>query len=165
LAQSALAEMSSLLLELRPSELTDARLGDLIRQLAAVIANRTGLIFSVTVETQDPLPPDVQVILYRVVQEALNNVVLHASATHVEIHFSSQAGHVALAIQDNGRGFDPAHIELGHLGLSIMNDRIQSIGGTIETISQKGHGTLIKVSWVSSHGSEGDIINNTSSIA
>ncbi len=165
LAQSALAEMRSLLLELRPSELTDAKLGDLIHQLAAVIANRTGLIFSVTVETQDPLPPDVQVILYRVVQEALNNVVLHASATHVEIHFSSHAGQVALTIQDNGRGFDPAHIELGHLGLSIMNDRIQSIGGAIETISQKGHGTLIKVSWVSSHGSEGDIINNTSSIA
>lgn len=148
LAQSALAEMRSLLLELRPSELADAKLGDLIRQLAAIIASRTGLIFLVKVETQDPLPPDVQVILYRVIQEALNNIVLHASATHVEIYFSSRSGCVELAIQDNGRGFDPAHIALGHLGLSIMNDRIQSIGGTIEMISQKGDGTLIKVSWI-----------------
>jgi signal transduction histidine kinase len=158
LAQSALAEMRSLLLELRPSELTDAKLGDLIRQLAAVIANRTGLIFSVKVETQDPLPPDVQIILYRVIQEALNNIVLHASATHVEIYFGSHAGHVELTVQDNGHGFDPMQIALGHLGLSIMNDRIQSIGGTIETISQKGDGTLIKVNWDNSHGSQDDTI-------
>ncbi len=158
LAQSALAEMRSLLLELRPSELADAKLGDLIRQLTAVIANRTGLTFSVKVEAQDPLPPDVQVIFYRVIQEALNNIVLHASATQVQIYFSSHVGHVELTIQDNGRGFDPAYIALGHLGLSIMNDRIQSIGGVIETISQKGNGTLIKVSWDSSHGSTGDIM-------
>src|SRR5579859_4900562 len=144
LAQSALAEMRSLLLELRPSEVTDAKLGELIRQLAAVIANRTGLIFSVKVETQDPLPPDVQVILYRVIQEALNNIVLHASATKVEIYFSSHLGHVELTIHDNGRGFDPSHIAPGHLGLTIMSDRIQSIGGVIETTSQKGNGTLIK---------------------
>src|SRR5579859_7427666 len=151
LAQSALAEMRSLLLELRPSEVTDAKLGELIRQLAAVIANRTGLIFSVKVETQDPLPPDVQVILYRVIQEALNNIVLHASATKVEIYFSSHLGHVELIIQDNGRGFDPARIALGHLGLSIMSDRVQTIGGSIETISHKGEGTVIKVSWESAH--------------
>ncbi|MHB8629878.1 MAG: GAF domain-containing sensor histidine kinase [Aggregatilineales bacterium] len=156
LAQSALAEMRSLLLELRPSELTDAKLGDLIQQLAAVIANRTGLTFSVKAEMQDPLPPDVQVILYRVMQEALNNIVLHASATHVEIYFCSQSGHVELTVQDNGRGFDPAHIALGHLGLSIMNDRIVSIGGAIETISQHGDGTLIKVSWDNAHDAERD---------
>jgi signal transduction histidine kinase len=147
LAQSALAEMRSLLLELRPSELIDAKLGDLIRQLAAVIANRTGLVFSVTVEAQDPLPPDIQVILYRVVQEAFNNVVLHASATRIEVYFNSRSGHVEMVIQDNGRGFNPKQIALGHLGLSIMNDRIQSIGGTIETISRTGDGTLIKIAW------------------
>ena len=113
-------------------------------------------------EGQDPLPPDVQVILYRVIQEALNNVVNHASATQVAVYFSSHAGHVALTIQDDGRGFDPAHVALGHLGLSIMNDRIQSIGGTIETISHKGNGTLIKIAWDSSPGSGDAIINNGS---
>jgi signal transduction histidine kinase len=147
LAQSALAEMRSLLLELRPSELTDAKLGDLIRQVADVIAARTGLVFSITVDSQDALPPDTQVILYRVLQEALNNVILHASATRVEIYFNSRAGHVEMTVQDNGRGFDPTQITLGHLGLSIMSDRIQSIGGTIETTSQKGGGTLIKIVW------------------
>lgn len=147
LAQSALTEMRSLLLELRPSELIDAKLGDLIHQLGAIVASRTGLQFSITVDTQDPLPPDVQLVLYRVTQEALNNIVHHASATQVEIYFASHAGHVDLTIKDNGRGFDPDHIALGHLGLSIMNDRIQGIGGAIEMISQKRQGTLIKVSW------------------
>ena len=158
LAQSALDEMRSLLLELRPSEVTEAKLGDLIRQLTTVTAKRSGLNFAVTIEAQEPLPPDVQVILYRVMQEALNNIVLHASATQVEIFFSSHSGRVELTIQDNGRGFDPAHIAPGHLGLTIMSDRIQSIGGVIETTSQKGNGTLIKVSWNSSQESESDTI-------
>ncbi|HLY28802.1 MAG TPA: ATP-binding protein, partial [Aggregatilineales bacterium] len=130
----------------------------LIRQLATVTAKRSGLNFAVKVEAQEPLPPDVQFILYRVTQEALNNIVLHASATHVEITFKSHSGCVDLTIQDNGRGYDPMRIPLGHLGLSIMSDRIQSIGGVIETISQKGNGTLIKISWDRSQESEGDTI-------
>jgi signal transduction histidine kinase len=156
LAQSALAEMRSLFLELRPRELVDAKFGDLLHQLGTVIADRTGLVFSVKVDTQDPLPPGVQLILYRVTQEALNNIALHASASRVEIYFMSHSGHVELTIQDNGRGFDPANIALGHLGRSIMHDRISSIGGAIETISHKGQGTFIKVGWESTSGSEGD---------
>ncbi len=147
LAQSALGEMRSLLLELRPSELTAGKPGDLIRQLATVTANRSGLTVEVTVEAQEMLPPNVQVILYRVTQEALNNIVIHASATRVEIYFSSHAGQVELVIQDNGRGFDPAQTALGHLGMSIMQDRIQSIDGTMETTSRKGQGTRIRVTW------------------
>jgi signal transduction histidine kinase len=150
LAQSALTEMRSLLLELRPSELNDAKLGDLIRQLAAIISSRTGLMFSITVVAQDVLPPHIQMILYRVTQEALNNITRHALATHVEIYFSSDAGRVELSIQDNGRGFDIGRAVPGHLGLSIMHDRIQSIGGTLEITSQKGEGTLIKVVWIAS---------------
>jgi len=148
LARSALAEMRALLLELRPSELTDAKLGDLIHQLTRIITSRTGLVFTITLEAQESVPPDVHIILYRIIQSAINNIVLHAWATHVEIYFSSLAGHVSFTIQDDGRGFDPERIAPGHLGLSIMHDRIESIGGTIETISQKGHGTLIKVNWI-----------------
>jgi signal transduction histidine kinase len=145
LAQNALAEMRSLLLELHPSSLTDAKLGDLIRQAATIITNRTGLSISVRIEKQEPVPPDVHFALYRVVQEALNNVVLHASASHVEVYLDSHSGRIDLTIQDNGLGFDPAGIGPGHLGLSIMNDRVQNIGGTLETTSRKGEGTLIKV--------------------
>jgi signal transduction histidine kinase len=122
-------------------------LGDLIRQAAEIIANRTELSISAQIEAQDPAPPDVHFALYRVVQEALNNVVMHASASHVEIFFNSQSGRIDLSIQDDGLGFDPADVDAGHLGLSIMSDRIQNIGGTLETISRKGGGTLIKIAW------------------
>ncbi|MBZ0307568.1 MAG: GAF domain-containing protein [Anaerolineae bacterium] len=148
LAQSALVEMRSLLLELRPSALSDEKLGDLIRQAAGIITNRTGLNISVEIDEQEPLPAGVHFALYRVVQEALNNVALHASASEVRIHFRSHSGKMELTIQDNGQGFNPADIDPGRLGLSIMDDRIQNIGGTIEITSHAGEGTLIKVAWV-----------------
>ncbi|HEX2620827.1 MAG TPA: GAF domain-containing sensor histidine kinase [Phototrophicaceae bacterium] len=147
LARSALEEMRSLLLELRPSALTGEKLGDLILQAAAIITNRTGLNISVQIEEQKPVPPDVHFALYRVVQEALNNIVLHTSASQVAVYFSSKSGHIDLTIQDNGPGFDPADIGPGHLGLSIMKDRVQNIGGALEIISRKGEGTMVKVGW------------------
>ena len=146
-AQNALAEMRALLLELHPASLTEAELGDLIRDAAEIIGTRTGLNISVRVEKQDPIPPEVHFALYRVVQEALNNVALHASASRVEIYFNSHSGQIDLTIQDDGLGFDPTDIDPGRLGLSIMSDRVQNIGGTLETISHKGQGTLIRVMW------------------
>lgn len=148
LAQNALTEMRSLLLELHPASLTDAKFGDLIQQAADIIASRTGLNIDVQIENQDPILPDVHFALYRVVQEALNNTVLHASASQVTIHYNSYLGHIDLTIQDNGIGFDAEDIDTGRLGLSIMNDRIHNIGGTIEIISNKETGTLIKVTWI-----------------
>lgn len=147
LAQGALAEMRSLLLELRPAVLMDEKLGDLIRQLADIIATRTGLNFSITIQSQDMLPPKVQLVLYRVIQESLNNIVRHALANHVEIFFKSSSGQVELTIRDDGRGFDPTSVAPGHLGLTIMRDRLESIGATLETTSQPKAGTFIKVTW------------------
>ncbi|MBZ0283832.1 MAG: GAF domain-containing protein [Anaerolineae bacterium] len=148
LAQNALAEMRALLLELHPSVLTEEKLGDLIQQAAKIISNRTGLKITVQIENQDPVPSEVHFALYRVVQEALNNVVMHALAKQVEVYLNSDAGRLELTIRDNGLGFDPADTGSGHLGLRIMKDRVENIGGTIETISRKGEGTQIKVVWI-----------------
>ncbi len=147
LAQNALVEMRSLLLELHPASLTDAKLGDLIRQTAEITTNRTGLSISVQVGEQDSVPQDVHFALYRAVQEALNNVALHASASHVEVNFSSHLGRLDLTIQDDGVGFDWAEVGPDRFGLSIMKDRIQKIGGTLEIESSEGNGTLIRLSW------------------
>jgi len=147
LAQNALEEMRLLLIELRPSSLIDAKLGDLIRQLAETIGKRIGVNIVVHIEKQATLTSEVHFALYRVVQEALNNIARHALASHVEVYFNSDSGHVDLTIQDDGLGFEPDNIGPSHLGLSIMKDRIQSIGGTLEAISHKGEGTLIKVTW------------------
>ncbi len=150
LAQNALEEMRLLLMELRPSSLIDVQLGDLIRKLADTIGKRNGLDIVVLIEKQDTLTSEVHFVLYRVVQEALNNIVRHALASHVEIYFNSDAGQVELTIQDDGLGFEPDNVSPGHLGLSIMKDRVQSIGGTLETISHKDKGTRIKVMWTDS---------------
>lgn len=147
LSQNALAEMRSLLLELHPSSLIDAKLGVLIRNMADITANRTNLNITVRINHDDTLPPDVHFALYRVVQEALNNIALHALASQVEIDFTSQEGRVDMTIQDNGIGFDPSSIAPGHLGLSIMADRMINIGATLETVSHPESGTLIRVSW------------------
>jgi NarL family two-component system sensor histidine kinase LiaS len=147
LAQNALAEMRALLLELHPSSLTNTSLGELIHQIAEITINRSGLKISIHIEHQDPIPADVHFALYRVIQESLNNIVLHALASHVDIYFDSYEGHVDMIIQDNGIGFDLSGIDIGHLGLQIMRDRIQNIGGDLEIVSHKDNGSRIKVSW------------------
>lgn len=152
LAQNALEEMRALLLELHPSSLREGKLGDLIRQAATIIANRAGLKVSILIKEQDAVPPEVHFVLYRVAQEALNNIAHHALASQIEIYFNSAAGQVDLTIQDDGVGFNPADIGPDQLGLSIMQDRVHSIGGTVEIISKKGEGTLIKITWTAPTG-------------
>lgn len=147
LAQSALVEMRSLLMELQPESLTKVKMGDLIHQLADIIAARKALEISVDIDAQAPVPNDVHVAVYRVVQETLNNIALHASATRADIVYSSRNGHLELTIKDNGTGFNPDAIGPGHLGLSIMKDRVQTIGGTIRIESIPGEGTTITVTW------------------
>jgi len=85
LTRGALAEMRTLLLELRLSALIDAELGDLLRQLAESITGRAQLPVAVEVEGQCALPPTVKVALYRIAQEALNNVTKHAGASRVSV--------------------------------------------------------------------------------
>ena len=120
LNRGALAEMRTLLLELRPATLVEANLGELLRQLGESIAGRTGTPVTVTVRGQCTFPPDVHVALYRIAQEALNNVVKHANATQVEVNLRCTSPTpnidrelprgVELEVSDDGRGFDPTDI-------------------------------------------------------
>jgi len=119
LTRGALAEMRTLLLELRPATLTESSLGELLHQLAAAGTGRTGLKIDVQVEGERTLPPDTQVALYRIAQEALNNVAKHAEATQVSMLLHLTPECVELKVVDNGRGFDPADISVHSLGLGI----------------------------------------------
>jgi signal transduction histidine kinase len=89
--RGALAEMRTLLLELRPANLAQTELDTLLCQLGTSVTNRTGLPVAVIVEGQDDLPPDVKVALYRIAQEALNNITKHAQASG-DGEFSLRAG-------------------------------------------------------------------------
>jgi signal transduction histidine kinase len=99
------------------------------------------------VNGQRPLPEDVTITFHRIAQESLNNVVRHAEATEVSITLDCDQNGIVLRVRDNGRGFDPSTIPAGHLGLSIMAERIEKIGGTLLIDSQPGDGTQIVVSW------------------
>jgi PAS domain S-box-containing protein len=147
LTKGALAEMRTLLLELRPTALVDAELGDLLQQLTEAFAARTSVEVSLTVEGQRSLPPEVQIALYRVTQEALNNVTKHARATQVTVSLRSQPKGVELRIRDDGRGFDPDRVRPGRLGLNILRERAEAIGATLQVTSQADRGTEVAIIW------------------
>ncbi len=147
LTRGALAEMRTLLLELRPARLTEISLGDLLRQLAEATTGRAKIPVQVTADSTCPLPPDVQVALYRIAQEALNNVAKHAQASRVTVALHCQPQYVKLSIGDNGRGFDLSKIKPNSLGLSIMHERAESIAAQLTITNQPKKGTLVGVVW------------------
>ena len=147
LTQGALAEMRTLLLELRPAALTEAKLEDLLRQLVAALSGHKRLPVRLTLQGERALPPDVQIALYRVAQEGLNNVARHARATAVEVCLHAHARGVVLQITDNGRGFAVAGVGADHFGLRIMRERVVAIGATLTVRSRPGGGTRVRVAW------------------
>ena len=93
------------------------------------------------------LPDEVQVALYRIAQEALNNVVKHAQASHAAVDLYNEPDRVTLYVRDDGRGFDPNEVKAGRMGLGIMRERAEGIGAQFALQSQPGEGTEISVTW------------------
>ena len=115
--------------------------------MAQAFAGRTGIPVDLNVQGKWVLPPEIQVALYRLAQEALNNVGRHAAATRVSVNLAYQPQEVALCIRDNGRGFCVDAIPAGHLGLGIMRERAEAIGAELTIDSQIGQGTQIDITW------------------
>jgi nitrate/nitrite-specific signal transduction histidine kinase len=147
LTRGALAEMRTLLVELRPNALVEIPLPDLLRQLCESLIGRTRLPIQLSVAGQSRLPPDVQVSLYRIAQEALNNVVKHSKATQAVVTLRLN-GVMHLSIADNGCGFEIAKVPPDHLGLKIMRERAAGIGAKLSVYSEPGEGTQISVTWI-----------------
>ena len=156
LTQGALAEMRTLLLELRPAALTEKPLGELLSHLATAVTSRGRVLVTLTVDGDSSLPPETQIGLYRIAQEALNNMIKHASASEAFVDLRCEPGRVTLSIRDDGRGFDPADVLPAHLGLGIMRERAERIGATLDIRSQAGQGTLVTVDCKANHGRHSD---------
>ncbi len=154
LTSGALAEMRTLLLELRPTALLQGELGEMLRYLTEAFTGRTGISVSLVLHGGQAVAADVQVALYRIAQEALNNVARHAAATEVTVYLDRQPEAVELSIADNGRGFQHSQIPPGHLGLGIMRERAESIGATLDIASKIGQGTTMTVVWSLKKGEE-----------
>ncbi len=147
LTRGALAEMRTLLLELRPAALVEAGLGDVLRHLCEAIAGRSRVPVRLTVTGQRLLPPEVQVALYRIAQEALNNVAKHSRATTAEVAVVFGPDRVELTVRDDGRGFDASAVPPDHLGLGIMKERASAVGASLRVVSSPGQGTVVSVVW------------------
>ena len=156
LTRGAQADMRLLLAELRPSTLTDAELGDLLRLLGNALAGRTNIPVSVNISGEGKLPTEVQVTLYRLCQEGLNNIARHAGANRVDIWLQFETGAVELRIRDDGRGFDPEQDLPGHYGLSMMHERAEAVGAALSITSQPGQGTEIVIRWVRSQAQQAE---------
>lgn len=146
MTRSAAAEMGTLLVELRPSTLAEAELGDLLRSLVESVKGRRKMTYHVDVE-KIQLPPDVQMAFYRIAQEALNNMLRHARATELSLILHQQDDQVLMRIQDNGRGFDMSQLGPEQMGLSIMHERAESIRGELHISSLPGEGCQIELRW------------------
>jgi signal transduction histidine kinase len=147
LTRGALAEMRTLMFELRPTALTETPLVDLLEHLCEAATGRARLPVSLETDGECELQPEVKTALYRISQEALNNVVKHASATQVTVTLSCKLDQVELLVSDDGRGFDPTDIPPDHFGVGIMQERAQAIGATLTIESEPGQGTTVSVVW------------------
>jgi PAS domain S-box-containing protein len=148
LTSGALAEMRALLAELRPSTLTDAELGDLLRLLGNAFTGRTNIPVDLRVKGECGLPADTQVVFYRVCQEALNNIDKHAHAGRVEIDLTCNPEGLELRIRDDGSGFaadEPT--AAGHYGLGMMRERADSVKAVLTINSRPAQGTEIILRW------------------
>jgi signal transduction histidine kinase len=143
LTRGALAEMRTLLLELRPSALVEADLGDLLRQLAESITGRARIPVTVNIEERCQVAPEIKVALYRIAQEALNNAAKHSEAKQVNVILRCRSNVVELEVRDDGRGFDARSIPPDHLGLGIMRERAEAVGATLAIKSDSGCGTAV----------------------
>jgi GAF domain-containing protein len=148
LTRGALAEMRTLLLELRPAALVETPFAQLLRQLAEATASRTNLLVDVRTEGVDgTLPAEVQIAMYRIAQEALNNTGKHGHAQRAEIWLRRVDDAVELQLVDDGAGFDQSTIPPGHFGVGIMHERARAIGAMLKVESALGAGTRIDVHW------------------
>jgi signal transduction histidine kinase len=149
LVDHSLIELQRLIADLRPSQLDDLGLVAAVRWYANEIQERTGLIVQVNVNGVDrQLPGEIKTALFRVAQEALTNIVKHASARSADIYLGFQPGEVHLAVKDDGIGFNLARRSASQRsawGLMGMEERTQLLGGTFRLDTSPGKGTEIQV--------------------
>ena len=147
LTRGALAEMRALIFELRPAALAEEGLVAALRKQAAALSAREQVAIAVEgPEERLDLEAAVEEHLYRIVSEALHNVVKHAGADRATVSVTDQAGVLRVAVSDDGAGFDQNSERPGHLGLSTMAERATAIGAELAVSSAPRDGTIVVIS-------------------
>ena len=143
--QEALGEMRLLLFELRPPVLQEFGLAAALRARLQAVEARAGLVTEFDCQDEERLPPDREQELYRLVQEALNNVLKHAHAGRVRVRLGVANGIATLEVADDGIGFEPALQSAVGFGLRGMRERAERLGGSLRIESSSGAGTCLRV--------------------
>jgi signal transduction histidine kinase len=147
LTRGALAEMRALIFELRPEALAEEGLVAAVRKQAAALTAREQIAVTVDgPEERLELGSRVEEHLYRIVSEALHNVVKHAGAESAAVSVTAREGVLRVEVSDDGAGFDPDAENPGHLGLGTMAARAEGIGANLTITSAPGTGTTVAVS-------------------
>lgn len=147
LTGGALAQMRTLLLELRGEPLDHVPLRRLLRNVVEATESRTHTQVELEVRGEVALPADVHIALYRVAQEALNNVARHARAEHAWVEVVLEPGSALLSVRDDGLGFEARLEDPSHLGLRSMRERAAEIGAELRLGSAPGEGTRVTMEW------------------
>ena len=145
LAQGGMAEMRALLFELRPESLENEGLVVAIRKHTQALVARHEVPITLELDGEPPTPLVVKEALYRITQEALNNIFKHARPTAVSVTLARDADMTVLEVADDGEGFDPSAEYPGHLGLRSMAERASRLGGTMSVDSEMGKGTRVRI--------------------
>jgi two-component system sensor histidine kinase UhpB len=151
LASNALTELRRIVFGLRPSILDDLGLVPAMRWYARTNLERAGVHFEVLAPQAMPdLPAEISITLFRIAQEAINNILRHARASSVTLQIAVQAGDICLEVKDDGRGFNLQEasedaVQSHHLGLLGLRERAELLGGQVNLRSSPGQGTCLQV--------------------
>lgn len=134
--------------ELRPMMLDDLGLIPTLRRYGETFKEQNGIELTMTVAgTERRLEPYLEVMIFRAVQELLGNAAQHSQASLIKATVDMTEAAVKLSVDDNGKGFDPETIGQGNgLGLKLIKERVELLGGTFEVDSAPGKGTRVKLS-------------------
>jgi PAS domain S-box-containing protein len=153
LTHGALAQMRTLLLELRADPLDEIPIQQLLRHLVEATESRVRTVVRLAVNEEEPLPGALHTPVYRIAQEALDNVARHAGAPHAWVNLDVVPTGIHLVLGDDGQGFDPEAVDSSHRGLRCMRDRADEVGGRLQIQSSVGGGTQVTVAWRDGSGS------------
>lgn len=153
--REAYTDTREAIFSLRAMTLLNGNYAETLREYLAEYQSHYGVDVRVVIEDEamTRFHSDAGVQIHRIIQEALTNVRKHARSTYAHVRFEREADLVRITVEDDGRGFDPAELFRGngdqHFGSQIMRERAESIGGTLEFISQVGEGTrvVLRVPW------------------
>lgn len=144
-ARQAVKEMRLFLHQMHPVEIEKEGFISALHHRLAAVEGRADIKAGLIADEKIKLMPDIEIALYYIAQEALNNILRHARATNVMVTYKQSKKNIILKITDDGRGFDLQEIDQSGLGLESMKERTQKINGIFKIASTPGNGTVVTV--------------------